>query len=120
MHSLTSTHGALEEEDLRTDTEVRASLSCDYYFANLSVNADIENYEEDEGDDAVGDEVQVEIYFDVERVQSKSSWSYFLNLEGFQYYRCIPYQLKIPGSNLLSHHLVNHHYEYKHPVPHHS
>ena len=61
-----------------------------HYLANLSVYADIEDYEEDEGDDAVSEEVQIDkIYFDVERVESESSWSYFLNLEGFQHQRCI-------------------------------
>ena len=69
-------------------------LGPHFYLANLSVYADIEDYEEDKGDDAVGEQVQVDkIYFDVERVESKRSRSYFLNLEGCQYYRCIPYQM---------------------------
>ena len=48
---------------------------------DLSVDGDVEEDQEDEGNDAVDKQVEVdEIYLDVERVQSQRCWCNLLNL----------------------------------------
>ena len=51
-------------------------------MTNLSVNEDIEGNEEDKGDDAMSEEVEVDhVHLDIERVESQGSGDYFLILQ---------------------------------------
>ena len=50
-------------------------------MTNLSINADIENNEEEKRYDTMSEEVEVdEIDLDIERVKSEGSGAYLLNL----------------------------------------
>ena len=50
--------------------------------SDLSVDGDVEDNQEDEGDNAVDEKVKVnEIDLDVERVKSQRCWGYLLNLK---------------------------------------